>query len=298
MKMKIHEVKCPNCNAVLEAEDDLGTFYCKYCGTKIIMEEQLDAVVRFREFEHEERMQTAKLSHEQYKIGVKERRKKENRKGCLLVFIIVFIGILIISVIIPNAKNIIMLEKEKSIIAQHDKETIRLNQIETEVLQAVENKQYELALVKANTLHYNVVEEFSVNYGVANKWEKRRKELIQLIQTAGNMLTPVPTIVYPAATPETPNWPRSTIAQLLPDPKGTNCVVNWDAEYGFVVDVKGITKEKYDEYVNQCWERGFSKDYSKGDKHFYADNEGGYHLSLKFEGNETMWVRLDKPDER
>lgn len=29
-EMKI--LKCPNCNAALEIENGLDTFYCKYCG--------------------------------------------------------------------------------------------------------------------------------------------------------------------------------------------------------------------------------------------------------------------------
>ena len=43
--MKILQLKCPSCGASLEAEDNLETFYCKYCGAKIVLAEQDKAVI-------------------------------------------------------------------------------------------------------------------------------------------------------------------------------------------------------------------------------------------------------------
>ena len=35
--MEFHQLKCPNCGSTLDMEDGLNIFYCKYCGTKIIV---------------------------------------------------------------------------------------------------------------------------------------------------------------------------------------------------------------------------------------------------------------------
>lgn len=35
--MEFIQLKCPNCQATLEIEDSLDTFFCKYCGTRIAM---------------------------------------------------------------------------------------------------------------------------------------------------------------------------------------------------------------------------------------------------------------------
>lgn len=44
--MEIIQLRCPNCNAELNTENDLDTFYCKYCGTKILLVNQSSATIR------------------------------------------------------------------------------------------------------------------------------------------------------------------------------------------------------------------------------------------------------------
>lgn len=92
-------------------------------------------------------------------------------------------------------------------------------------------------------------------------------------------------------------WPKSDIAKLLPIPESNIGSISWEASYGFVIYVGETSKEQYDAYVDECWENGFTIDYSKGEDFFWADNESGYHLHLKYEGNDTMFVRIDEPDE-
>lgn len=36
--MNTYALKCSNCNGDLTVEDGLDTFYCKYCGYKIVFE--------------------------------------------------------------------------------------------------------------------------------------------------------------------------------------------------------------------------------------------------------------------
>lgn len=68
-EMKI--LKCPNCNAALEIENGLDTFYCKYCGYKILLNGQSKAAyrakTRIKEMEHDERMADKQLEHEKIK---------------------------------------------------------------------------------------------------------------------------------------------------------------------------------------------------------------------------------------
>lgn len=92
-------------------------------------------------------------------------------------------------------------------------------------------------------------------------------------------------------------WPRSEIAQLLPVPESTTGNVLWEATYGFVAYVGDTDKESYGNYVDQCMDAGFTVDYRKGDSYYYAGNSDGYKLSLKYEGFNTMFVRIDEPDE-
>lgn len=91
-------------------------------------------------------------------------------------------------------------------------------------------------------------------------------------------------------------WPKSEIASLIPIPESSMGHIDWEASYGFVIYVAETSKEQYDAYVNSCWEKGFTVDYRKGDDYFWADDANGYHLHLKFEGDDVMFIRMDDSD--
>lgn len=69
--MEFIQLKCPNCNAMLEVEDTLDTCYCKYCGTKILISGQSDTVIKAKT---ELKMADKKLELE------KERHRQEMEK--------------------------------------------------------------------------------------------------------------------------------------------------------------------------------------------------------------------------
>lgn len=92
-------------------------------------------------------------------------------------------------------------------------------------------------------------------------------------------------------------WPKSEIAQLLPVPKSTVGVIEWEASYGFVIYLGETTLDDYNDYADACADMGFTIDYQRGDDFYHADNEEGYHLSLRYDGYNTMFVRIDEPDE-
>lgn len=94
-------------------------------------------------------------------------------------------------------------------------------------------------------------------------------------------------------------WPKSDIAGLLPVPKSTIGHIEWEASYGFVINVGETSSEEYKAYVDACVDNGFDVDFREGDDFYYANNENGYHLSLKYEetGDNIMWIRIDEPNE-
>ena len=93
-------------------------------------------------------------------------------------------------------------------------------------------------------------------------------------------------------------WPRSEIAKLIPEPKSMLGKIEWEGDHGFLLYVIDTPLEDYQEYVDACMDRGFVVDYDKGETNYYADNQNGYHLSLSYEGNNTMRIRLDEPEDR
>lgn len=91
-------------------------------------------------------------------------------------------------------------------------------------------------------------------------------------------------------------WPSSTAGSLLPAPKSTKGKFSFENDNSFFVYVGNTTKENYDEYVAACSDKGFNINYDKGDTYYNADNADGWRVSLKYEGNSVMTIRIDAPD--
>ena len=91
-------------------------------------------------------------------------------------------------------------------------------------------------------------------------------------------------------------WPIGTAGDLLPEPSSTMGKFNYEHDTNFSVYVGDTSKEEYDEYVADCSDYGFDVDYDKGENYYRAYNEEGYYLSLSYEGNNIMLVRIDEPE--
>lgn len=92
-------------------------------------------------------------------------------------------------------------------------------------------------------------------------------------------------------------WPASTAGNLLPAPKSITGKFSYEHDDSFFVYIGDMSKADYDEYVNVCSETGFSVDYSKGDNYYHADNAEGWHISLEYQGNHTMTIKISAPSE-
>ncbi len=88
-------------------------------------------------------------------------------------------------------------------------------------------------------------------------------------------------------------WPSSDLAKSLPVPESNKGRVEWEKSDGFVIYVGETDITKFQKYVDKCVEYGFTEDYRRGDDYYYAKNANGDDLSLKYEGNKVMFVRID-----
>ncbi|MBQ9974596.1 MAG: hypothetical protein IJP02_06545 [Oscillospiraceae bacterium] len=90
-------------------------------------------------------------------------------------------------------------------------------------------------------------------------------------------------------------WPTGSAGKQLPIPKSTIGKFSYENEDSFYVYVGNTSREDYTEYVSICAEKGFTIDYSKGDDYYSADNAGGWHVHLAYEGNNIMRISIDAP---
>lgn len=164
--MRLHSLTCPNCNGILEVENNLDTFYCKYCGHKIILEGQSDAAYRARTeiagMAHEERMAREQREYE-------ERREEKNDKFWRKYFIILgaffLIIILILAIAIPMSEKA---KKESS-----DMQEEKLQSIVEEIQVDIEKGNFDIAFAKAETIDYTE----GYNDEIDEKWDNIRKSV-------------------------------------------------------------------------------------------------------------------------
>lgn len=169
-KIKMVALNCPNCSAELEVEDGLDIFFCKYCGSKIMLGGQSDAAyrakTRIKGMEHDERMADKKYAHEKYKI--EQKTKSENvkvKRTILIVAAIVIAYVVLFAGVFGSAER-----KSKQIEEE-------LQELVDEIMVDIENEDFDEAYIKAQSIKHT--EPWSDE--VEEKWENTRKEVINQI---------------------------------------------------------------------------------------------------------------------
>lgn len=93
-------------------------------------------------------------------------------------------------------------------------------------------------------------------------------------------------------------WPTSGLAAMLPKPNSDKGTVVIDNAESFDVNIDGLKKSDYDDYVEQCKDKGFTVDAVDDGDGYDAYTEDGHHLELSFyDGLEQMSLRLEAPIE-
>ena len=167
--MELKSLFCPNCGASLDVEDGLDTFFCKYCGYKILLQGQskaaYDAKVRVKHMEHKERLQEKRDAQERYRMEFKQ---KDERRTLAIVFGI-FGAIIAMCLIISAVGN-----------AGAKKQERELQAIVDQIMIDIENEDFAAAYVKANSLYW----DDSWTSEGEDKWDATRKEIIKQIEEA------------------------------------------------------------------------------------------------------------------
>lgn len=95
--MEFHQLKCSNCGAVLDVEDGLDTFYCKYCGSKVIVSGQDPAAIHAKA-----EIKKAQLDNEyrEQELFYKDRQRARNDQITKMIFIGFFVFIVLCLIVL------------------------------------------------------------------------------------------------------------------------------------------------------------------------------------------------------
>ena len=91
-------------------------------------------------------------------------------------------------------------------------------------------------------------------------------------------------------------WPDTALPAMLPIPQSTTGEVTQNDETAFQATVSQTSQKAYQEYITACAEVGFTVEPSNGENSYSAENEEGYRLTLRYEGNSIMSVSLEEPE--
>lgn len=90
-------------------------------------------------------------------------------------------------------------------------------------------------------------------------------------------------------------WPKSEIAKRLPTPASSYGNIDRETDQGFSLNVGDTTKQDFSDYVDECFNAGFTVDYDKEDIYFSAKDTDGYQVTLRYCGNNVMSIQLEAP---
>ena len=109
-KVETVSVTCPRCGGEVKTVDGLDTFYCLYCGNRVVLSGMSDASyeakTKARKYEKEERMQANAFSHEKEMYIMQKEEEKKSTKRFLIIsaLVVLFILGVIIWIAYPSIK--------------------------------------------------------------------------------------------------------------------------------------------------------------------------------------------------
>lgn len=174
--MELIQLRCPNCGAELEIENGIDSFFCKYCGTKILLHGQSkDAIkskTKLKMMDKVHEMQQTHYQQQLVKEEIKRKKAEQDRKNSMKA--------LMIMLVVAAAFFIGIHFFDKSEENKSNAEVAKLTAIYEEIQQDIQDGNYTEARLKTNNLYY------TSNYSgeIKKQWDNTRKELLKIIDEA------------------------------------------------------------------------------------------------------------------
>lgn len=172
--MKLKSLQCPGCGGMLEIEDGLDIFYCKYCGYKVVLSGQskaaYDARTRVKELQYEQAAQERKYINDVEKwkrqeITEKNRFKRDQIDEFMtwipfFIYLLIFLSPIIFGEI------------------KHFNEERELQKIVERIEEDIDEGDYDHALLLTNKLR---IENGWFSFD-SKEWEERRADYVRTIR--------------------------------------------------------------------------------------------------------------------
>lgn len=199
--MNTYKLSCPSCDAELSPVDGIDTFYCQFCGAKIVLEgisdEGYRSKVKIKEFEHVERVKDRQYAHEErlqreqhdYELHKMSEKNRVRVAASKYKTIEALLPVLIIGAVI-----LMFLFGFGPSYLEHKALERKLVKLEKEIEESILNEEYDIAEIKANQIRID--EDWSSEF--TKTWNDKREYYFALIeekkgeQYAAQGMLPVP----------------------------------------------------------------------------------------------------------
>ncbi len=89
--MRIVELKCPNCGATIQVDEDRDFCFCSYCGTKSMIDNGTIHIIDEAKIREAEAFEKVRIAEAEAKLQA-ERDKQNNKMLVIMVVISLIIG--------------------------------------------------------------------------------------------------------------------------------------------------------------------------------------------------------------
>jgi len=271
--MELKKIKCPSCEGELNISEDSDVLYCRYCGSKVIIDDKATEVGRIKKAEIKAKKELDEHELENRKKNdnyndEREYKKKKNSgklKGwaialtiiCLLFTITAFRDGRILSILIGIVQ-----------IAAFGYATLLCFDVLPEPIKNL----HKIVFIGGCILIIPFLALGSIRIGGGSSSHSKEKA-------------------------EDLTWSEYVLSEKLPEPKTLKGRLIFDSSSSLSLYIMDVEKDEYKEYVSACKEKGYTVDTSNTSNSFNAENEEGYYLHLYYDEDDKEYsISLREPN--
>lgn len=268
--MELKKIKCPSCGGELNIPEDSDEMKCSFCGSKVIIDDKATEVGRIKkaEIKAKKELDEQELENKKKNDNYNDEReyKKEKNKGKLKGWSIALtiICLLFTFTIFKDGKILSGIIGVIQIAAFGYATLLCLDILPEKI-----KNFHKIVFILGCILIIPFISLSDVSIG-GNSFKEKIEDLI---------------------------WSDYVLSEKLPEPKTLKGKLNYDSSSSLSIDIVGVDKNEYKNYVNACKDKGFTIDSYNSSDSFRAKNEDGYSLYVYYDDRDKEYsISLHEPE--
>lgn len=268
--MELKKIKCPSCGGELNIPEDSDEIKCSFCGSKVIIDDKATEVGRIKKAEIKAKKELDdhelenKKKNDNYNDEREYKKKKNTGKLKGWSIALTIITLLFTFTAFRDGKIISGLIGVIQIAAFGYATLLCLDILPERI-----KNFHKIVFIVGCILIIPFISLGDIKVG-GNSFKEEIDDLV---------------------------WSDYVLSGELPEPKTLKGKLNYDSASSLSIDIIGVDKTEYKNYVNACKEKGFKVDIYNSSDSFRAKNEEGYSLYLYYDDDDKEYsISLREPD--